>query len=111
MQFLLHAISLETLLLGRKERSELGYRLRSRAAHLLSKSIEKRESISSDLKRLYETRSKIVHTGSESITDAQLHLVRSYAIRAIMTCVMMPEIRKMPTEDALEKWFERKILL
>ncbi len=110
LRFLLYAIALETLLLPSKSESELGYRLRSRAAHLLAKNVEGRASISAELNKLYSVRSKIVHTGAEAVTDAQLQLIRSHVTRAILVCLTLPELRKMTSEDALETWFERKIL-
>ena len=59
--FLLYAISLESLILLDNEKDELTFRLRTRVAHLLGNSIEKRKAISKRMNNLYDTRSKIVH--------------------------------------------------
>src|SRR5215216_3884223 len=74
--FLLYAISLESLVLLENEKEELGYRLRTRVAHLLGIDLDGRKKISKRVRDLYDVRSKIVHSGSYQVTDADLSLIR-----------------------------------
>ena len=58
-QFLFYLIALESLLLPPQKDSELTYRLRLRAAHLLAREVKKREYIFKRIGQLYDARSAI----------------------------------------------------
>ena len=60
-------ISLETLF--NSGRQKLSYRISRNTAVLLGKEKEDSETIFSDIKDLYDKRSKIVHTGNSNIVD------------------------------------------
>ena len=81
-------ISLESIFLRdmNKERGELGYRLRVRAARLLGKNPTERVELSKVFRALYEARSRAVHTGHlpTKIRSEPLHelLDRGYRLTA-----------------------------
>jgi len=67
LAFLSLMISLETLF--NSGRQKLSYRISRNTAVLLGKEKEDSETIFSDIKDLYDKRSKIVHTGNSNIVD------------------------------------------
>ena len=67
LSFLSLMISLETLF--NSGRQKLSYRISRNTAVLLGKEKEDSETIFSDIKDLYDKRSKIVHTGNSNIVD------------------------------------------
>lgn len=108
--FLLYAISLESLILLDNEKEELGYRLRTRVAHLLGGDLESRTKISDKVRELYNVRSKIVHSGSYQVTDADVSLIRSYSKNCILHIVNNEPFSSMSGVDAMVQWFNEKIL-
>lgn len=107
--FLLYAIALETLILPGQE-VELGYRLRTRVARLLERDPRKRTEITVILKKLYGTRSKIVHSGSYDVSDEDLGRLRAITKTVIIRMLMDEQIRRMKTSEELEQWFESRAL-
>lgn len=108
--FLLYAICLESLILLDNEKEELGYRLRTRVAHLLGGDLESRKKISTKVRDLYTVRSKIVHSGSYQVTDADISLIRSYSKNCILHIVNKEPFSSMNSVDSLVQWFNEKIL-
>ena len=105
--FLLYAIALETMLLP-DQSTELGFRLRLRAAHVLEKGVARRERISKDMARLYDVRSKIVHAGSYQVTDEDLGRLRFLVKRALFRLVSVPKIHPMK-RDKFAAWLDRRL--
>lgn len=108
--FLLYAISLESLILLDNKKEELGYRLRTRVAHLLGSNLENRKKISNKVRDLYTVRSQIVHSGSYQVTDADISLIRSYSKNCILHIVNKKPFSSMDSIDSLVQWFNEKIL-
>ncbi|MBN1317521.1 MAG: hypothetical protein JXA42_18710 [Anaerolineales bacterium] len=108
--FLWYAISLESLILMDNEIGELGYRLRTRAAHLLGKDLDGRKEISRKIREMYDIRSKIVHSGWFEVTDADLSLMRIFAKRSILTILNDEPFKSMKSVDALVGWFNDQVL-
>jgi hypothetical protein len=108
--FLLYAISLESLILLDNEKEELGYRLRTRVAHLLGGDVESRTKISNKVRDLYTVRSQIVHSGSYQVTDADISLIRSYSKNCILHIVNNEPFSSMNSVNSLVQWFNEKIL-
>lgn len=108
--FLLYAISLESLILLDNEKEELGYRLRTRVAHLLGSDLESRTKISNRVRDLYTVRSQIVHSGSYQVTDADISLIRSYSKNCILHIVNNEPFSSMDSINSLVQWFNEKIL-
>ncbi len=108
--FLLYAISLESLVLLENEKEELTFRLRTRVAHLLGKDIEDRKRITNEIRDLYGIRSKIVHSGSYQVTDADLSLIRFYSKNCILRILNDEPFKSMNSIEALVEWFNEKML-
>jgi hypothetical protein len=108
--FLLYAISLESLILLDNEKEELTYRLRTRVAHLLGKDLESRMKISNKVRDLYTIRSKIVHSGSYQVTDADLGLIRLFSKSCILRIYNNEPFSTMKNQDDLVQWFNTRVL-
>lgn len=108
--FLLYAISLESLILLENEKEELGYRLRTRVAHLLGSDLESRLKISNKVRDLYKVRSQIVHSGSYQVTDADVYLLRSYSKNCILHILNNEPFSSMESTESMVHWFDEKIL-
>src|SRR5581483_10386191 len=79
--FLLYAIALESLLLGRDIKTELSYQLGLRCAHLGGgPAIEDRRLVLEQIASLYNVRSATVHSGSFAVSEADLELIRQYTL-------------------------------
>jgi len=82
LSFLSLMISLETLF--NPEAQELRYRVSRNSAVLLGKNFEESEQIFSAIKKLYDKRSKLVHTGSAAVISKEdLAKLRDYVRRSI----------------------------
>jgi hypothetical protein len=82
LSFLSLMISLETLF--NPEAQELRYRVSRNAAVLLGTNSEESEQIFSEVKKLYDKRSKLVHTGSAKIISKEdLSKLRDYVRSSI----------------------------
>jgi hypothetical protein len=114
--FLLYAIALETIVLCDNDKDELNYRLRIRVAHLIGREPdlgevpESRKDISGRVKKLYDIRSQIVHTGNYSVTDAELYEIRQMAKLSILHILNLNPFINMQNADELRDWFDREIL-
>src|SRR5258708_5020475 len=84
--FLLCAISLESLLL-RKKGKEVTETLALRLAHLIS-SPKTRLMVYRDMKRLYDIRSEIVHSGSVDVGEDQLSETRYYTRLSLLSALL-----------------------
>jgi hypothetical protein len=104
-EFLFYLIALETLLLPSEKDSELTYRLKLRAAHLLARKIETRESLFKRIGELYSTRSAIVHTGNQDVSAEDLSSARYFTLTAILVV-----LRRLGREPDLEAWFVKQAL-
>lgn len=107
--FLLNAIALETLLMPTRSESELSYRLRVRAAHLLGTTPAGRRSVQREVGRLYGIRSKIVHTGTENISEKDARTMQVIVTTAILNCFCDARLRRTDISDEqFEEWFEAR---
>jgi hypothetical protein len=104
--FLFFAVSLEVLLLGSNVESELTHRLATRGAHLLMKDFQGRREVQNDLKRLYRTRSGIVHSGRLMVTEAELGRIRFLAKTALVIVLTQEPYMSMRSNEEFDKWFE-----
>jgi len=108
--FLLYAIALESLILIENDREELTYRLRTRIAHLMGKDYLTREKISKQVKDLYITRSKIVHSGKYQVTDADLNLMRFITKNCILRILTDEPFDSMRSKEQIVEWYAKQIL-
>jgi len=88
LSFLTLMISLETLL--NPGEHELRYRISRNTAVLLGDDGEESSTIFSEIKRLYDKRSKVVHTGDSKIIDKDaLRKLRNYVRESIKKIYLM----------------------
>jgi hypothetical protein len=107
--FLLFAIALESLVMGRNDKSEITETLALRAAHLIA-SPQGRLKVYQDLKKLYGVRSKIVHTGEMDVGEAQLSLFRFLVRMALLRMLHNSRFATMASDSELMDWFRAQLL-
>ncbi|MGD0832731.1 MAG: hypothetical protein ABR907_17495 [Terracidiphilus sp.] len=108
--FLLHAIALESVVLGRQTQSEIGYQLSARVAHLLGVDLESRRNIAKTVNRLYGLRSKIVHTGETEIAASDLEMIRFLSMNTLYALLSLKPFANMASVEELEQWFKDRML-
>jgi hypothetical protein len=116
--FLLYAVSLESLII-KSNASEISYRFSTWGAHLIVAALHRSE-IKNRLKKLYEVRSNIVHSGATSISSEDLIDMRDFAKSAVIRMLTDTLFIKMSKEkkenksdherEGFENWFEKQVL-
>jgi hypothetical protein len=104
-QLLFYLIALECLLLPPETDSELTYRLRLRAAHLLARNVKEREYVFKKIGKLYRVRSAIVHTGSQEVSPEDLSSARRLTLNSVLLV-----LRRLSRVPDLEAWFVKQAL-
>lgn len=107
---LLFAIALESAVLGRDTQAELTMQLAVRTAHLISSSLTGRKAVAKAIKKLYGLRSKIVHTGSISISKDNVAEMRLYCLSTLMALTTRSEFASFSESSELDGWFEDQLL-
>jgi hypothetical protein len=102
--FVLFAIALESSVLGQ------GNQLATRSAHLIAYSLKDRQSVSRQVRKLYTTRSQIVHTGKTDITPSDVEEIRRVCLTCLGALSGLVESAAMKTHQQLEDWLEIKTL-
>jgi hypothetical protein len=109
--FLLLAIALESLLLGKVNEGNLGFRLGLRCAHLVgAPDLESRRLILSNIERLYGLRSGIVHSGNIDVPESDLQLIGRYARTTLYRLLNEQPFSAMTSEKQLSEWFQSRLL-
>mgnify|MGYP001549672308 CR=1 FL=1 len=108
--FLHYAIALETLVIARKVTDSLVREVAVRTALLAHKEPSRRVSAFDDVRRLYDIRSKIAHSGSLQVTDADLSDMRWYAKQATVFVLTMAEMKDVQTNADFEAWIAQNLL-
>jgi hypothetical protein len=108
--FLLHAIALESVVLGRQTQSEIGYQLSARLAHLLGADLDSRRNVAKTVTKLYGLRSKIVHTGETEIATSDLEMIRFLCMNTLYALLSHKPFANMTGVDELEQWFKDRML-
>ena len=108
--FLLFAIALESALLTKSEKESVTYKLRTRIAHLMGGSLERRRELYSMVGRLYGTRSQVVHNGSYQVTDLELEEIRRIALSCISRLCTDETFRVFTSPQDLADWFNEQVL-
>jgi hypothetical protein len=108
--FIFYAIALEALLLGQTHKEQLSYKLRLRVAHLLGLKNSSRSKIRDRVSKLYSIRSKIVHCGSNKLSQSDLEELRIITQSCIIRLLSDPIFKDFSKEEDLENWFEEKIV-
>lgn len=110
LAFLLHMVALESAVLGDHNKTEIGFQLRARVAHLLGGTLTARENFAAIMKRLYGIRSSIAHSGSREIATKDLEEMRVVCLTSLHALTVLPDFADAKTEEDLESWFQRKLL-
>ena len=110
LSFLLFAIALESVVLGRDTQSEITYQLSARVAHLLASDLKSRKTIVKRVADLYGLRSKIVHAGSTDVSDAEVESIREVCLSTLFALATPPAFVNMTSVDELEGWFKDRML-
>lgn len=109
--FLLYAIALESLVLGKENKMELSYRLAVRCAQISGGSLEAKRMVVDQVRSLYDLRSKIVHSGNLLIGEEDVNLISRYAMSTLLIIIEQEPFRSMTTVRELETWFENQLLM
>jgi hypothetical protein len=108
--FFLFAIALESVALGRGIKSEITYQLGTRVAHLIGKNLEGRRDVATQISRLYNRRSQIVHEGKTGVANDEMYLIYLYCMAALHTLVLSPAFSHMRSNADLDEWFRDRVL-
>jgi hypothetical protein len=85
--------------------------LATRCAHLGGgPSLEEKKLVVEKIRSLYGIRSKIVHSGNFQVNEAELSLIREYAVLSLFIVIDMEPFRSMNGIDDIERWFEAQLL-
>jgi hypothetical protein len=106
---LLFCISLEALLLSNEDK-EIAYSFALRGAHLLVKDGTRRKDVFRDLKDLYTTRSKIVHSGKAEVLSIELAKAEVFAKTALFIVLTTPPFSGFVAEKDFTGWVEEQTL-
>jgi Apea-like HEPN len=108
--FLLHAIALESVILGKQTQSELTFQLSSRVAHLLGSDLNARKNIAKTVNDLYSLRSKIVHTGATDVSISELELITQITLNTLYALLRLRPFTEMIKIEQYEQWFKDRML-
>jgi hypothetical protein len=89
---------------------QLSYKLRLRATHLLGFKKSSRSKIRDRVSKLCSIRSKIVHCGSNKLSQSDLEELRIITQSCIIRLLSGPIFRDFSKEEDLENWFEEMII-
>ena len=90
-----------------KRRHDVRQRLASRAAHVLSGGGEDQERLETEIGRLYDIRSALVHDGSLEVTEDDRAAMQTVALRTVVWALTSSDFGSATTLDELEAYFKR----
>jgi hypothetical protein len=108
--FLMFAIALESVVLGKETKSELTHQLATRVAHLIGNGPAGRKHVVRWVNNLYERRSRIVHTGEYGVSRTELALIQYYCMAALANLTLSPAFEGFNANSQLEAWFKDRML-
>lgn len=108
--FLLFAIALESVVLGKQTKTEITYQLSARVAHLLGSTLDEKRSTVEQVNDLYRLRSAIVHSGSNDVSEADVYAIRAICLSSLQTLVTSPNFEAMKSVEELDQWFDDRML-
>jgi len=109
--FMLFAIALESLLLGKDVKTDISYRLAVRCAHLGGgPALDDKKRVVDQVQSLYDLRSRIVHSGNFMVSEEELRLISEYAVSTLLIVIDEDPFRTMTEVKELEAWFETQLL-
>ncbi len=108
--FLLFAVALESVLMGKQNHTEITYQVALRGAVLASKYRQKRERFVKRMKLLYAIRSRIVHSGETLITEEELQSIRFNCLYVLHSIISEPVFESFTKAEELDQWFSNQAL-
>ena len=108
--FLMLAIALESVVLGKENKSELTYQLASRVAHLIGNGLDGRRLVVKTVSDFYERRSRIVHAGQYGVSPREMALLFFYCTTALALLAVSPAFAGFKTNAELDGWFKDRML-
>jgi hypothetical protein len=109
-RFMMFAIALESVILGKNTQSELAYQLGARVAHLIGKGLDGRQTVAATINNLYRRRSRIVHTGEYGVSRSEAALMWFYCMSALSMLLASPALVNFKLNNELEDWFSQRML-
>lgn len=110
LAFLLFAIALESVVLGKQTKTEIAYQLSARVAHLLGSTLDEKRSTVEQVNDLYRLRSAIVHSGRNDVSEADVYAIRAICLSSLQTLVTSPNFTAMMRVEELDQWFDDRML-
>lgn len=107
--FMLYAIALECIVLPGTD-GELRHRLSQRVGRMVPGTVASRIECRNATKKLYDIRSKIVHSGHYEVGEDDLYQIRTIAKGVILRLLSSATVAEFRTIEALEDWYERRML-
>jgi len=101
------SIALESLLVFNQS-EPLAKVLSERCAFLLSPNVEKREEISSIIKKFYNFRSGIVHGGKKRMKNLSIDIIDSVDRLLVMVYLILSNNKLWQTEESIENWCNKE---
>jgi hypothetical protein len=100
IEFLMLISTLESLLLTESDRDYLGYKIAEKTAFLLGTTKENRIKIYKLMKKMYKTRSDLVHRGEKNIDEGQLNQLKYIVHNSLLKILeLSSEYERMDAKD------------
>ena len=109
-RFLMFAIALESVVLGKDTKTELTHQLATRIAHLIGNGPSGRKHVVRWVNNLYDRRSKIVHTGEYGVSRTESGLIQFYCMAALANLVLLSPFEGFTKNAQVEAWFKDRML-
>ena len=90
-----------------KPRHDVRQQLSSRVAHVLSGGGEDQERLETEIRRLYDIRSTLVHDGSLEVTEDDRAAMQTVALRTVVWALTSSDFGSATTLEELEAYFNR----
>lgn len=109
--FLLFMMAIEAIIMGPNNRDSILYKLLLRVAQVLNLPDAKDKNLLRDhLTRLYDLRSRLVHSGLADINGADVESARSAAKALTVELLKNATFARMKSNKDLDNWFESRIM-
>ena len=94
-----------SLTLGGGDNKDLTLRLKLSIVHLLGARLKSRHDGFQKVGKLYDVRSKIVHSGKYEVDKADSSLMRAFTLRCFARVLADKQFGKMGGKNDIDEWF------
>ncbi|MBK9260241.1 MAG: hypothetical protein IPM54_10440 [Polyangiaceae bacterium] len=105
--FLLFMMALEALVMGTKHADAITYRLQLRIGQLASPEVRKK--LSTEIRELYDKRSRLVHSGIAEISELDLWRARNITKDTVIKLLQREPFVSMTKNKEMDDWFDDRI--